>query len=432
VGDERGGCIRIGWSELGDLSRFTGEDDLRHAFEEQYQQKGRKWKELWEFLHVREGDAILANNGMTTIVGVGTVTKSYFFDLELPEYPNCLGVKWSDEQERQIPGDAKGLVKDWFGYTVKELTAEEFDRLTTYGKGPMDRYAEVCAKTFLPAQFFQDCEGLLEMKKQIVLQGAPGTGKTFVAEKLALLWAGNDDRVKVVQFHESYGYEDFIFGIKPKVDPETKKTAFSPEPGMFLRFCEQIRSSRDERYVLLIDEINRAKIARVFGELLYLLEYRERKVELQNGETFSIPPNLFIIGTMNTTDKSIALVDYALRRRFAFIDLVPVQHGHSVVLRYWMRENQIQNADEVEQLFVSLNQAIAHKDEALMVGHSYFMLDQAKIEKQFSPELLIFLWQYYILPLIAEYEYQLTKGELDKKYGLDAIRALARVKSPTD
>ena len=95
-----------------------------------------------------------------------------------------------------------------------------------------------------------------------------------------------------------------------------------------------------------------------------------------------------------------------------------------------MRENQIQNADEIEQLFVSLNKAIAQKDEALMVGHSYFMLDQAKMEKQFSLELLTFLWQYYILPLIAEYEYQLTKDELEKKYGLDAIRVLARVESP--
>jgi MoxR-like ATPase len=431
VGDEQGGCIRIGWPVLGDLSRFSMEDDLHQAYAEEYDKSG-KWWELWEFLHIREGDLILANNGMTSIVGVGTVTKPYFFDSGSKDYPNCLGVKWSDVQERPIPEDAKSLVKDWFGHTVKKLTGEEFERLTSIGKGPMDsRYGNVCAKTFMPVQFFQDCERLLQMKKQIVLQGAPGTGKTFVAQELALLWAGSDDRVKIVQFHESYGYEDFIFGIKPKVDPETKKTAFYPEPGMFLRFCEQIKTSGDDPHVLLIDEINRAKIARVFGELLYLLEYRERKVELQNGETFSIPPNLYIIGTMNTTDKSIALVDYALRRRFAFVDLAPVQQGRSVVLQHWMRENQIQNADEVEQLFVSLNQAIAQKDEALMVGHSYFMLDQAKMEKQFSPDLLSFLWQYYILPLIAEYEYQLTKDELEKKYGLDAIRALTLVKAPT-
>jgi 5-methylcytosine-specific restriction enzyme B len=430
VGDAQSGCIRIGWPTLGDLSRFSVEDDLRQAFENDYQ-KGRKWRELWEFLHIREGDVILANNGMTSIVGVGTVTKPYFFDSGLPDYPNCLGVKWWDVQDRPIPEGAKSLVKDWFGYTVKELTAEEFERLTTTGKAPMDRYAEVCAQTFLPAQFFQDCEHLLDTQKQIILQGAPGTGKTFVGEQLALLWAGSVDRVKVVQFHESYGYEDFVFGLKPRVDPETKKTAFYPEPGTLLRFCEQVGKAGDQRHVLLIDEINRAKTARVFGELLYLLEYRDREVELQNGTSFSIPKNLFIIGTMNTTDKSIALVDYALRRRFAFVDLVPVKDGHSVVLSHWLRKHQIMNADEIERLFVALNQSIAQKDDALMIGHSYFMREEAIKEKQFSPELLSFIWQYYIIPLIAEYEYQLRKDELEKRYGLDTIRALAKAQALT-
>ena len=291
------------------------------------------------------------------------------------------------------------------------------------------KYSEICKRTYLPEGFFKDCERLLETKKQIVLQGAPGTGKTFVAEELALLWAGGKQRIKVVQFHESYGYEDFIFGIKPTFDPETQRTAFRPEQGTFLRFCEQIRKANGERHVLLIDEINRAKIARVFGELLYLLEYRDREVELQNGTVFSIPENLFVIGTMNTTDKSIALVDYALRRRFAFVDLSPVKEDKSVVLRHWLREKQIGNAEEIERLFVALNQLIRQKDEALMVGHSYFMLEEAVAQKNFSPGLLEFIWQYYILPLVAEYEYQLTKEELEKRYGLEAISALANAEA---
>jgi 5-methylcytosine-specific restriction protein B len=181
----------------------------------------------------------------------------------------------------------------------------------------------------------------------------------------------------------------------------------------------------------LIDEINRAKTARVFGELLYLLEYRDRKVELQNGTTFSIPLNLYIIGTMNTTDKSIALVDYALRRRFAFIDLAPVKNGSSVVLRKWLDANQISNAAEIDSLFVTLNEAIAQKDEALMVGHSYFMQKEAVSAKRFSDDLLKFLWDYYILPLIAEYEYQLSRSELEERYGLDALRSAARAKAAT-
>jgi 5-methylcytosine-specific restriction enzyme B len=287
------------------------------------------------------------------------------------------------------------------------------------------RYADICKTTFLPESFFADCERLLEAKKQIVLQGAPGTGKTFVAEQLAVLWAGDKKRVKVVQFHESYGYEDFVHGIKPERDPMTTQTAFVPTPGIFLRFCEEIekdKSTPKPRYVMLIDEINRAKTARVFGELLYLLEYRDKELELQNGTRFSIPSNLYIVGTMNTTDKSIALVDYALRRRFAFVDLVPVKNGQSVVLRKWLESNGIRNAAEVESLFIALNFAIAQKDEALMVGHSFFMPKQAVEEKRFSPELLRFMWDYYILPLIAEYEYQTPRAELEEKYGLTALQ----------
>jgi 5-methylcytosine-specific restriction protein B len=299
-------------------------------------------------------------------------------------------------------------------------------------QSPFDgRYAQVCKETFMPEQFFANCERLLGSKKQVILQGAPGTGKTFIAERLAALWAGDSKRVKVVQFHESFGYEDFVYGIKPRVGTDGK-TAFCPEPGLFLRFCEdEVRkAATEENFVLLIDEINRAKTARVFGELLYLLEYRDREVELQNGTQFSIPPNLYIIGTMNTTDKSIALVDYALRRRFAFIDLVPIKNGASVVLKKWLDANGIVNAAEVDALFVALNTAIAQKDEGLMVGHSYFMQKDALSSKRFSDDMLCFLWEYYILPLLAEYEYQLSRPQLEERYGLDALRS-AKMKAAT-
>jgi 5-methylcytosine-specific restriction protein B len=128
---------------------------------------------------------------------------------------------------------------------------------------------------------------------------------------------------------------------------------------------------------------------------------------------------------MNTTDKSIALVDYALRRRFAFVDLVPVKDSQSTVLGKWMESKGIGNAADVEQLFVALNNAVAQKDEALMVGHSYFMQEQAADEKWFSTELLRFIWDYYIMPLIAEYEYQSSRAELEEKYGLAALQESA-------
>jgi 5-methylcytosine-specific restriction protein B len=346
-----------------------------------------------------------------------------------------------------VPEAARTITARWFSGTVKRLGRDEYQRLiagVSGGDAPMvnagasdapqvsvvSSYAAVCKETCLPEAFFADCERLLGTKKQVILQGAPGTGKTFVAEKLAALWAGDGDRVKVVQFHESFGYEDFVYGIKPRVGADGK-TAFCPEPGVFLRFCKTVRDDPEENYVLLIDEINRAKTSRVFGELLYLLEYREQKVELQSGTEFSIPDNLYIIGTMNTTDKSIALVDYALRRRFAFVDLVPVKNGKSVVLRKWLNAKGIINAAEVDALFVALNNAIAQKDEALMVGHSYFMQKQAVDEKHFSDDLLRFLWEYYILPLIAEYEYQLSRSDLEARYDLEALRSVARANLET-
>jgi 5-methylcytosine-specific restriction protein B len=182
------------------------------------------------------------------------------------------------------------------------------------------------------------------------------------------------------------------------------------------------------RYVLVIDEINRAKISRVFGELLYLLEYRTKTVTLQSGETFAIPDQAYIIGTMNTADKSIALVDYALRRRFAFVTLRPVIGDKSIVLRSWMEEKRITNAADVEKLFVTLNRLIEAKDEALSIGHSYFMLPEAASQKRFTSQLLDFLWRYRILPLVSEYEYELSSAQIDEKYGLAAVSRLAGVK----
>jgi 5-methylcytosine-specific restriction enzyme B len=437
-----GGFICVGWKEIGDMRQFT---DLA-VFKDKYRElhgSNRQCKEMWSFAkELKNGSVIIANNGLQSIVGVGTVTGDYFYNESRAEYKHCVPVQWDITSEFPVPESARNITATWFQGTVKRISRQEYNQLVSgqqVGTTPppkpptatgsiatsTNRYADICEATYLGEKFFADCERLLKTKKQIILQGAPGTGKTFVAEKLATLWAGDAKRVKVVQFHESYGYEDFVHGIRPQRDPVTQQTAFVPTQGLILNFCEAIEKDKTvppNNYVLLIDEINRAKTARVFGELLYLLEYREKEVELQNGNGFSIPSNLYIIGTMNTTDKSIALVDYALRRRFAFLDLVPVKDGQSSVLGKWMESKGIGNAADVEQLFIALNNAVAQKGEALMVGHSYFMQEQAVDEKWFSDELLRFTWDYYIMPLIAEYEYQSSRAELEEKYGLDALR----------
>lgn len=284
------------------------------------------------------------------------------------------------------------------------------------------RFVEICQRTFLPREFFEDLVRLLGSKQQVILQGVPGTGKTFVAEEFARWWSGNPEFVRTIQFHESYGYEDFVEGYKPQENTARKETTFVLTRGPFMTFCDLARNNPKERFTLVIDEINRAKTARVFGELLYLLEYREKAITLQSGKSFSIPDNLYILGTMNTVDKSIALVDYALRRRFAFVTLLPVKDGRSVVLRPWLEANNVANAEEVERLFVALNKIVSSKDEALLVGHSHFMSKESGSQKRISKEQLDFIWRYYILPLVSEYEYDLSAQQIEEKYGLEAIR----------
>ena len=342
--------------------------------------------------------------------------------LASPEFSNLSILKQPQGSNfRVTPAEAEA---------IEQLLSEEKESTDMEAPIPQpeSRFAQLCRETFLPEAFFADCERLLETQKQLILQGSPGTGKTFVAEKLAAWWAGASERTKTVQFHESYGYEDFVEGIKPLYNSDKDETLFRPMPGVFLSFCKDARDGSGNRYVLIIDEINRAKISRVFGELLYLLEYRNKTVTLQSGKAFSIPDDLYIIGTMNTADKSIALVDYALRRRFAFVTLQAVKGDKSVVLRAWLDANQIANAAQVERLFVTLNKLIAAKDEALTIGHSYFMLPEAVSKKSFTQDLLEFLWRYRILPLVAEYEYELTATQIEEKYGLAAVSRLAGVR----
>ena len=160
-------------------------------------------------------------------------------------------------------------------------------------------------------------------KKHIVFQGPPGTGKTFVAQRLAKLMVSETEGFcDLVQFHPSYAYEDFMQGIRPSLT-DGGQISYDLKDGRFVEFCQKAEKVPNSPCVLIIDEINRANLSRVFGELMYLLEYRNSEIPLSSGTNFKIPENVFIIGTMNTADRSIAVVDHALRRRFSFIRLNP-------------------------------------------------------------------------------------------------------------
>jgi len=271
----------------------------------------------------------------------------------------------------------------------------------------------------------------------LILEGPPGSGKTFVAEHIGRWLAHGQEhyrkwvaleelpdkvkeRYEVVQFHESYGYEDFVQGFRPETT-EQRTMVFERKPGVFLRFCEKARD-QEGLWVMLIDEVNRGKPSKVFGELLFLLEYRNREISLSSGQLFSIPDNVVLIGTMNTADKSIALVDYALRRRFAFVPLQPVENGKAPVLESWMVENKIPNQDKLIDLFLKLNARVTQEHgEHFQVGHSYFMNKKLAEDTQFPGQTLSRIWKYQIQPLIREYSYTSTSVEIEEKYSIKQL-----------
>ncbi|MFD6323883.1 DUF4357 domain-containing protein [Streptomyces sp. NPDC058442] len=264
-------------------------------------------------------------------------------------------------------------------------------------------------------EWLREVRDLLWDERQLVLYGPPGTGKTYLALKLAEFLGGGPEQVKLVQFHPSYSYKDFFEGFRPQEDPETREVAFRLTAGP-LRELADLASREGNRHIphfLVIDEINRANLAKVFGELYFLLEYRNKSVRLTySGDDFALPPNLFVIGTMNTADRSIALVDAAMRRRFAFVELSPRVEPTSGLLRRWLeREGK---DSEPADLLDALNTRIDDPD--FRIGPSYLM--KKGVYREGGLERT---WRTKILPLLEEHHY--GEGvDVEKRYGLAALR----------
>ncbi|MFB7847144.1 AAA family ATPase [Streptomyces sp. NPDC056053] len=264
-------------------------------------------------------------------------------------------------------------------------------------------------------EWLDDVRELLVDERQLVFYGPPGTGKTYLAMKLAEHFGGGPEQVKIVQFHPSYAYEDFFEGFRPVEDDETHEVAFRLTAGP-LRELADLASREGNRHVphfLIIDEINRANLAKVFGELYFLLEYRTRSVRLTySGDDFALPPNLFVIGTMNTADRSIALVDTAMRRRFAFVELSPRTEPTAGLLARWLESEG--RDGEPARLLDALNSRIDDPDFA--IGPSYLM--KPGVYREGGLERT---WRTKILPLLEEHHY--GEGlDVSARYGLDSLR----------
>ena len=258
--------------------------------------------------------------------------------------------------------------------------------------------AQLADDLTLPVDFLEEIQTLLDDKKQVIFQGPPGTGKTYVARELAEFLAGSKERVTLVQFHPSYSYEDFVQGFRPML--RDGRAGFESRDGALVRAAEAASRDKDNKYILIIDEINRGNLAGVFGELYFLLEYRDEEILLQysgedRGETFSLPPNLYIIGTMNTADRSIALVDLALRRRFYFVEFHPDKWPIDGVLREWLQKKGFEDIEWVADVVDRANEKLSD-DRHAAIGPSYFMtdgLDEDAVER---------VWDHSVLPYIEE------------------------------
>ena len=256
----------------------------------------------------------------------------------------------------------------------------------------------LAAELHLPSKFLDDTVDMLVQKRQLIFYGPPGTGKTWVAMALARELTHNGGATAVVQFHPSYSYEDFVGGFRPaEDDSQAGGVRYERRDGPLRTIARQAAADPGNPYVLIVDEINRGNIPKIFGELLFLLEYRRRAVRLQYWpeDDFTLPENLFLIGTMNTADRSIALVDVALRRRFYFVEFSPTAGPVKEVLPSWLREHGLD--DEAALLLERLNEEIGADEFA--IGPSYFMSAGGE-----APDLER-IWEREIMPLLHEHFY---------------------------
>lgn len=276
-----------------------------------------------------------------------------------------------------------------------------------------DATDELAESLHVGRAWLQECIDLLNDRPQLIFYGPPGTGKTYLAQELATHVAG--DNVKLVQFHPAYSYEDFFEGYRPVQGDDGMSAGFKLKAGPLRSLVDQAEANPSAPYILIIDELNRGNLAKIFGELYFLLEYRDKSIDLLytsgDDKGFTLPKNVFILGTMNTADRSIALVDAAMRRRFAFLPLHPSEEPTSGILRKWLTASH--RDGRAADLLDELNSRI--DDTEFKIGPSYLM--RAAVHQPGGFERA---WKTAILPLLEEHHYG-DSVDVAKKYGLETV-----------
>ena len=422
------GIMALNWDRVGDLASFPDKESLLDALYTHYGDWGGRPRKaadsVWDYIHaMKPGDIVYVRRSFNEIVGRGVVRSDYRYDEDRSSFRAVRDVEWTHvgswPLEQRIGRLMLQRLTENTKYTPDQLNAligiEDSHSPSSVdersGNNDLDEAdehytsADFLNEVFLRPEDLEQMLGLLRRKKNLILQGAPGTGKTFAAKRLAYALMGqtDDSRVEVVQFHQSTVYEDVVVGLRP-----TAEGGFAAAEGVFARFCRRAAADPGRDYVFIIDEINRANISKAFGELLMLIEAEHRGEALRlpvSGELLSVPKRLHIIGMMNTADRGLALIDYALRRRFAFFEMWPAL-DHPGFLRHVEAVGSAR-LEALVDVVRRLNQRIA-EDEALgpgfQIGHSYLCLPAAGPENPAGSDAdVTSVVRYELEPLVREY-----------------------------
>lgn len=410
-----------GWDKVGDISDckdFESIDQRRDSVPEYKYNITHLSKMLHAIANeIQPGDIVLAKQSRSNIVGMGTVTGDYYYDQESIYGRHCRKIDWLHRGLWECASILERHGRDQFpSKALTEVTNQKdypyIPEIINLIKGNSAQEANI--QTEVPMKEVE----ILKQKKQIVLQGAPGTGKTYCTAAIAVAMCDgvvpadrkkimdrykrltDEKRIAFTTFHQSMDYEEFVEGIKPKT--ENGNVSYEVRNGIFRNICQKATEDVGHNYVLIVDEINRANISKVLGELITLLETDKRLGEMNeikvrlpySNEEFCVPANLYIIGTMNTADRSVGYIDYAIRRRFAFIT---IKADRSIVEHYNDSTSALalEYFDKVKAWMNDQNVIGEIEADDLMVGHSYFLAN--------DKETLKSKMQYEVIPLLYEY-----------------------------